>query len=499
MPRIPAQWGEWRPDVALLDNQFSRDVENVFPLSSSYTPVPDLVPFTDAVVPPPPLDAPIMGLISARTTDGLWKIYAGTATKLYNWTLAGWVDVSRAAGGNYHVADDARWSFAQFGKWLIAVNAGDVPQAVDVDGVPGTKFAALGGSPPLAYTVKTIGDFVILGGLVSNRRKIMWSSINDTTGWTIGINLCDEQEIPDGGPVMGVAGDKIGYIVQDRAIRFLQFLPGDTTYIFSISKVVYDRGSVSLYGFTSIGDTLYVLCEDGFYALSGPQLIAIGHEKVNDWFLANSDIGRRNVVQAITAVKPYILWAYHASTGSAAGYYDQVILFNWSNQRWSRVKINAQMWATVANIGLDLDTTGPETGDALLDSTARSLDSFAYIGGRPRVAAINSDGYLSELAGPNLQATLETAEHHLLPGGRAVVSDVYPIADGAEGVIYDGMRERLQDDVVWSTAFPIEVTGSAAVYTSARLHRFRHIIPRGTIWTHAQGVLVDAQQDGTVA
>jgi hypothetical protein len=194
-----------------------------------------------------------------------------------------------------------------------------------------------------------------------------------------------------------------------------------------------------------------------------------------------------------------VLWAYHASAGSAAGYYDHVILFNWSNQRWSRVAVNAQMWATLATVGLDLDTTGPEPGDALLDSTARSLDSFAYMGGRPKVAAINPDGYLSELAGPNLQATLETAELHLVPGRRAMVGDVYPIADGAEGVIYDGARERLADDVTWSTAYPIEITGSAAVYSSARLHRFRHIIPRGTKWTHAQGLLIDAQQDGSVA
>ena len=36
------------------------------------------------------------------------------------------------------------------------------------------------------------------------------------------------QEFPDGGPVQGVAGGEIGYVVQDRAIRTMQFLPGDT-------------------------------------------------------------------------------------------------------------------------------------------------------------------------------------------------------------------------------------------------------------------------------
>ena len=36
----------------------------------------------------------------------------------------------------------------------------------------------------------------------------------------------------------------------------------------------------------------------------------------------------------------------------------------------------------------------------------------------------------------------------------------------------------------------------AFVMTSARLHRFRRFIPRGSVWTHAQGVLVNAQPDG---
>jgi hypothetical protein len=498
MPKVPVPWDEWRPDLATLDGKFCNDVENVFPGSNSYQPVPDLAPFTDSIIPPSPLTEPVVGLTSARTTSGDWRIYGGTRTKLYRWTLfTGWVEV----GSGYNAPIGELWSFAQFGKYLIAVQIGDTPQFCDVDA--NTNFAPLTNFPvgEKAHNVRTIGDFVIMGGLLSNRRKIMWSGINDPFSWTPGISLSDEQEMPDGGPVMGISGDKIGYVCQDRAIRLLQFLPGDTTFIFSLSKVVYDRGSISEFGYTSIGDTLYFRSEDGFYALSGSSLIPIGHEKINEWFLAHSDIGRANVIQAVTAVRPFIAWAYHASSGSPAEYYDSLLIFNWSNQRWSRWRINAQMWAgaAVSSTNLDLDTTGPEPGDALLDSAARSLDSFAYQGGRPRVAAINPDGYLSELAGPNLQATLESGEVHLVPGNRALVGEVYPLADGAEGVIYDGYRERLQDAVTWTVAAPIEITGSAAIYNSARLHRFRHIIPRSSKWTHAQGVIVDAQDDGSVA
>ena len=96
---------------------------------------------------------------------------------------------------------------------------------------------------------------------------------------------------------------------------------------------------------------------------------------------------------------------------------------------------------------------------------------------------------------------METAEVHLAPGMRAFVSDVYVIDDagGGTGTIAAGTRERLGDTPVFQANAQIEITGSAASYTSARLHRFRRMIPAATVWTHAEGVVVEAQQDGSVA
>ena len=156
----------------------------------------------------------------------------------------------------------------------------------------------------------------------------------------------------------------------------------------------------------------------------------------------------------------------------------------------------ASAWAQLATVNLDLDTTGAEPGDALLDSTARALDSFAYAGGRPQLCAFNQSGQLCSLTGPNLQATMETGETHLVPGQRTFVSDVYPVGDAINGTVTVATRERLQDPVVWGTAVPLEITGSASVLTSSRLHRFRWITAPGDVWTHSQAVAVEAQPDG---
>jgi hypothetical protein len=165
----------------------------------------------------------------------------------------------------------------------------------------------------------------------------------------------------------------------------------------------------------------------------------------------------------------------------------------------------AQVWGLQASLNLDLDTTGAEVNDVHLDTPpdppALPLDSFAYVGGRPLVGAINQDGYLCAINGPNLRAVMETADTHVTKqtAVRSFIGDVYPLVDGEAESVSVGIRERLADPVVWQVPQLIEITGSAAIYSSARLHRFRVEVPAGAIWTHGQGVMADVQQDGTVA
>ena len=271
---VPVEFGEWRPDVALLDTKFAADVENVFAGVNSYLPFPSLQPWSLHALP----DPPARGLYSARSTTGEWKIYAGTETKLYRYSSAGWVDISRTVGGAYNLQPGDMWSFTQSGPHVIAVNVNDDPQYAVID--TGAAFEALPGSPPRATNVRQIGDFLFLSGLAQpDQQQIIWSAINDITGWSIGVDLCDMQEFPDGGPVQGVAGAEIGYVVQDRTMRTLQFLPGDTTFIFNFSRVLHDRGSVSKYGFSSLGNVLYFVSEDGFYQSHRPASHADRHRQ----------------------------------------------------------------------------------------------------------------------------------------------------------------------------------------------------------------------------
>src|SRR4249920_3680652 len=103
MKPTPIEFSEWRPDVALLDTKFASEVENVFAGVNSYLPFPSLMPFSVAPLPN------ACGLYAARTLSGEWKIYGGTPTKLYKWSLDTWTDISRTVGGAYNVQPDDLW------------------------------------------------------------------------------------------------------------------------------------------------------------------------------------------------------------------------------------------------------------------------------------------------------------------------------------------------------------------------------------------------------
>ena len=182
---MPVPFGEWRPDIALTDTQFASELENVFAGVNSYLPFPSLLAFSAALATIAP-EVPC-GLYSARLTDGTWKIYVGTTTKLYSWALAGFTDISRTTGGAYAVPPGDLWVFEQSGDHVVAVQQGDVPQWLEIDS-GSAHFEALPGSPPRAGQVKQIGDFLVLsalsddasnttgtGAIAVNNRSVVWS------------------------------------------------------------------------------------------------------------------------------------------------------------------------------------------------------------------------------------------------------------------------------------------------------------------------------------
>ncbi len=240
------------------------------------------------------------------------------------------INTTSAGTGTHHVtwlysslSADMQWQFTQFGNYVVAVQENVAPQVYDLSSA--TAFADLGGSPPQAAYIATVGRFLVLSGLLSNPYRIQWSGLNATTTWTSGTNSSDYQDFPDGGIVRGVGGGESGIVFQDQAIRRMSYIPG-SPLIFQIERIAQDQGLFAPYSLIRAGDVLYFHTAHGFHKiLPGGVPEQIGRERVDRYFF--DDLDKTELRMFIGAADPRttrVFWAYKSTSGTT-GLYDKLI------------------------------------------------------------------------------------------------------------------------------------------------------------------------------
>src|SRR5262245_57324163 len=289
-------------------------------------------------------------------------------------------------------------------------------------------------------------------------------------GWTIGVNLCDEQEFADGGRVTGIAGGEFGYVMQETSIRRMIFQPGSDT-AFRFERVEKEHGAAAGYAVVATINAVFFISNDGFYSFGESGLVPIGAQRVNRWFRANSDSARFFSVIAFTdPYAPRIYWAFYNAAGSAN--FDRLLIYDWQLDRWSWSDAGAMFWATSVTSGLSLEAL--DTFGSIDTGVPYSLDSRVWEGGRPVIGALDIAGRLAFLEGAAPRdATLATAPLQLNPGARANVGSVMPIGvfNGASLAVRAGRRERTQDPVSYTAAVtPSARSGIARLKASGRFH-----------------------------
>ena len=116
------------PDAEATTPGILTDCTNVIPYESGMKGAPTgAIPSGIAA-----LAAECRGAAVITKLDDSRRLFAGTASKLYEVNGSTWTDVSRA--GNYSGGVDARWSFTQFGNATIAANLSDTIQRSNTSG-----------------------------------------------------------------------------------------------------------------------------------------------------------------------------------------------------------------------------------------------------------------------------------------------------------------------------------------------------------------------------
>jgi hypothetical protein len=487
------QYGGWEPDsvsVGATDPNGAvllEEARNVFAGRYGYKPMLSLGAVADTALP-----AGCRGLVVARLATGAHAIFAGTATKLYKYDTANldWDDYTRTVGGDYSLATGDYWSFDQFGNLLLAVAPGEDPQKFDVDGV-GVNFAALGGSPPKARYVKTIGDFVFLAALDSNTRSLQNSALNDAEGWTAGTNLSDTQTFAEHGAITGIHGGEFGWIAQEHAIRRMTFHAG-ADIAFTYDEIETERGSSARYASLTRGNRMFFLGDEGFFAHDGQTLHAIGNSRVNDWFKTNSDVNRYDEIIAFAdPTGSRVMWAFHSSSNST--YFDRTIAFDWELNKWTYSTQGAQFWASLTSAAWTLEGIGAAFPN--IETVPYSFDSRVWAGGRPTLGAVDAAGFLGFLEGSPLTALLRTGSVQFAAGKRASVRSIEPIGtiNGATVTGRIGRREQTADATSYVNVSASSRTGVLRTKASGRLHRLEITVTQdsGTNWGQIRGLEVD--------
>lgn len=464
------------------------EAKGVLPALASYIPWPGLTSLSLALA-----TGACRGAFAARTTAGNIVIFAGTTTKLYKYVdaVTAWTDVSRTSGGDYAVASDEFWSFDQFGDTLVACQKVDDVQSIAI--TAGTNFAALGGSPPKARFVKTVGDQVWLAGLANNPNRIQFSGRNNPTFWTVGQQDADYQDFPDGGFVNGLTSRQGGLIFQEGAISSYA-LTSDRSIV-QFSRFENSRGLIAPTSLVSAGPVSFYYSEDGFYATDGSGASApIGVDLVDDWFKDNVNYDRvYSVVGAADPIRQRVFWIFPTGSNTTQ-YHDHILCYDWALKRWTHGELSASFIFGAATAGYTLE--GLDALGFTLDTLPFSLDSRFLQGGAPFLAAFDSSDMMSFFSGSAMAARVTSTAMQHIPGRRAFVQGCHLYTDATAATITPYTAERPMGSFTAGSAVAVNSQGLVPLRSSGRLHRYQLDIAAAQTWNHISGLDPLIDEDG---
>jgi hypothetical protein len=278
------------------------------------------------------------------TANGGVIVVAGTATTLYltdNYTAA-WT----GAGTGY---TSGAWSFAQYGDCVYATNGVNPIQTANI---AAPAFAALSAHAPVCAVLGVIRDFVVAGNIISSPigntvgpNVISWSGLAAPATWDVentqqarfdqsGSQSLDAQY----GEVTYIAnGEEMGLIFQQAGIVRAQYVGGDV--VFSFYTFEQKRGLPCSTAAAQLGNTVFFLAADGFYATDGSSVQPIGYGKVNRWFLADCS-NALNVRAVVDTVNQVIIWSY-PTANTASGW--RQLLYNFGEGNWTHADYAAPL------------------------------------------------------------------------------------------------------------------------------------------------------------
>jgi hypothetical protein len=357
-----------------------------------------------------------------------------------------------------------------------------------------SAFADLGGTPPKADFIAVVRDQVWTANIDEGSGRVpfrvRWSGINNSTQWTVGTDQADFQDIPDAGAITGLVGGEYATILMEKAIVRASYV--GTPLIYQIDKVETARGCTFSGSVSHIGNTVFFLNEDGFYAFDGTKSVPIGAEKVNKFFFKDFNSSQSDkMTSAVDPTNQIVVWSYVSNSNQSGATPDRLLIYNYAIQRWSIANVSVDLIAPFFTAGYTLEALDNLASN--LDSLPAPLDSNLYKGGAFLFGG-SVDKKITSFTGQPLSATIETSEFALNKGKHSLVTRSVPYFKNGSVTVQVGARDRQDNDVTFSTANSLTDEGFVQHRSQGRFHRIRMNITG--FWDFAQGFDIEGQPLG---
>jgi hypothetical protein len=469
-------FGEWMPDQSGISGSLT-DAKNVVSQAIGYGPFPTPVSFSSAAA------ENLTSLYAAKAPDSNTYFFAAGLSKIY--TVSGSGTLTQVNTGLTTGAND-RVRFTQFGKTVIICNNAEKLKSWVLG--TSTTFAEVSASAPIAKFITVVRDFVVCANTLETTQqqyRVRWSAINDETDWVENVNTqSDYQDIPDGGQIMGIRGGEFGLVLLERSIHRMTYV--GTPFIFQFDNISRNKGCMVSGSVAQYQGITFFLSDDGFYMCDGQQVVPIGAEKVDRFFLSDASESEYNSMSAaIDPVRKLVIWNYKSVDATR-----KLLIYNFATKKWTYGDANTDYLGEASSGASTLEELDSISGS--IDALTTSLDSLLYVGGKYFLGGTYGTRVYS-FTGASLTGSIATGDIDV--GANSVVTLARPIVDNGSGSLSVASRTLLNQSVTYGTSTAADSENRVSLRSAGRYHRLK-LTPTGANWKTAVAVDVDVTPQG---
>lgn len=355
--------------------------ENVIPSSSGMSAAPSSV----SVAGVPALASACRNAAVATLLDGSRRIFAGTASNLYELVAAAWV--SQASG--FTLSDDARWDFAQFGDSTLAASPGTVVQRST-----GTTFAAIAGAPE-AMAIETAAGFVMAVNTDAGSDVWHCSALLDETDWTpaLATQSATGRLVSTPGAITALKafGDQL-CAYKDRSLYLGRYVGSPSVWQWDL--VPGDVGCVGVDAVTDLGGLGQIFVgRSDIMLFDGTRAQSIAEGAVRQWFYNNCSHAYLYRTIVTHDKQNGVVWIFYPSINSSVC--DRAVVYHLGRRQWGVATQTIEASLNYVSAGLTIGTVGGLIGDL----PNLSFGSQYWLAGGRMLTVMTAAHQLSTLTG----------------------------------------------------------------------------------------------------